>query len=114
MKHSDPHNQKIDLKIKQTLDNEELDKDTRQQLANARYQVLQEFLTPRRSRFTGPVAAFASVCIIAIAIIVSLNSNNQPSELDDIEVFDIITRSDSLEMYENLEFYLWMDEEVKT
>lgn len=118
MNYSDPNEKKatrkFNKKIRQTLDNEPLDKDTLQQLANARYQALQQPQHSWFSRYAGPVAAFASVCVLAIAITFSLSPDEGSSKLNDPEAFEIITSNDAIEMYENMEFYLWMEEDAKT
>lgn len=112
MKDSGPDNQEMINKLKQVLDKQELDKDIQQRLSNARYQALQQPQPSFSSRYATPMVAFASICALAIAITLSLTPVEKPTGIDNIETFEIFTSNDSLEMYENLEFYLWLDEEM--
>lgn len=112
MKHSDP----FINKIKQTLDNQQLDSDTRQKLEQARHRVLDQ-QTSRRplfSSFVKPAVAFAGLGALAIAITLTIAPQQETTNMDIIESMDIITSRDDLEMYENLEFYLWLDEQIKS
>jgi len=65
------------------------------------------------SRYAGPAIAFASICAVAIAITLSITPTDNSVETNNVVAFEIITSNDSLEMYENLEFYLWLDEASK-
>lgn len=109
MNHSDPFVQKI----KQTLDNEALDRELQHRLKSARHVALEQVKTSFISRYTTAAIAFTSLCVIALAITLSLSPSTLPDQINNIEVFEIITGNDSLEMYENLEFYLWLEEEFK-
>lgn len=64
------------------------------------------------SRFATPVFAFASICALAVAISLSLPPADDINGMVNIDSFEIITSNDSLEMFENLEFYLWLDDEM--
>lgn len=109
MKHSDP----LVQKIKQTLDNEPFDKALQHRLKKARYVALEQTQTSLMSRYAAPAIAFASLCAIALIITLTLSPSTVPDDINNIEAFEIITSKDSLEMYENLEFYLWLDDEFK-
>ena len=54
-----------------------------------------------------PAAAFASVCMAAI-IYLSLPAPNQPQiEVDD---FEMLSSTENIELYEDLEFYQWLED----
>ena len=61
-----------------------------------------------------PALAVASLCVLVIAITLSMSPEEESGNLDFFESMDIITSRDDLEMYENLEFYLWLDEQLRT
>ena len=119
MKHSDPLESDQPVpdpliqKIKQTLDNDKPDEKLKQQLRYARQLALEQPQQATYSRFLAPVVAFASICAITLAITLSMSPSTNPDDINNIEAFEIITSNDSLEMYENLEFYLWLEDEFK-
>lgn len=118
MNSSDPHNpdtrnQKMIRKIKQALDDETLDKDLRQQLQETRHLVLEQPQISFFSRYAIPAMSFASICAIAIVLTLSLSPTSESDNFNNIEAFEIMTTNDALEMYENLEFYIWLEEEFK-
>lgn len=57
-----------------------------------------------------PVAAFASAAVLAVAVWLALPINNggehNMAALDDME---LLASRDDLEMYEELEFYAWLE-----
>ncbi len=104
-------------KIKQQLDEQKLPEEIQRDLAKARRQALNIDVNQRRpllSRYVFPTVAFASVCAIAIAITLVINPIDETNGFEDIETFEIITSRDDIEMYENLEFYLWLEDEMKS
>lgn len=107
MKHSD----NLAQKIKQTLDAEVLDEELQNQLKHARRQALDQPQQKAASRYLTPALAFASVCVIAVTISLTITQSDKPEAVDNIDSFDIMTSTDSLEMYENLEFYMWLEQE---
>lgn len=114
MKSSDPlESDPLVIKIKQTLNNEKQDTDIQQRLKNVRQQALVQSQPTLHSRFFAPAVAFASICMITLVITLSITPTTNPGDIDSIEEFEIITSNDSLEMYENLEFYLWLNNEFK-
>lgn len=102
--------------IKQTLDHTPLDSDTRQQLTRARMRALEPpaARSALSTSFLKPALAFASLAIITLAVSLFMQPQPQTAGADIIQSLDIITSRDELEMYENLEFYLWLDEELKS
>jgi hypothetical protein len=108
MKHSDP----MLNNIKQTLDQQTLDTDTRRKLAQARQQALQPVRPWWRINYLVPAMVMAS--LIAITLVLNLNPGQRNISItpSSIETFEILSsRDDELELYENLDFYIWLDEE---
>jgi hypothetical protein len=105
--------------IKQQLDNMTVDDKTLQGLKLARYRALDSEQT--RSNWKNnwlnwkPAAAMASVVVISITVWLSSNPSNQlqpvVESLTEIENIEMLSSTDELEMYQNLEFYLWLDEQ---
>ncbi|MFT5116380.1 MAG: hypothetical protein ACI8P9_005751 [Parasphingorhabdus sp.] len=105
--------------IKQQLDNITVDDKTLQGLKLARYRALDSEQT--RSNWKNnwlnwkPAAAMASVVVISITVWLSSNPSNQlqpvVESLTEIENIEMLSSTDELEMYQNLEFYLWLDEQ---
>jgi hypothetical protein len=60
-----------------------------------------------------PAGAFASVVATAVALtlMVSEPGNGVAREIDDLE---LLTAGEELELYENLEFYLWLPDREQT
>lgn len=103
--------------IKQTLDQQPLDQNIQQQLNQARQEALNPSpLSPVTlfSRYAKPVVAFASLAVIAIALVLNIQPATPELDTDNIEAFEMLSNSDALELYENQEFYLWLDEEMKS
>jgi anti-sigma-K factor RskA len=107
MKHSDP----LIQKIKQTLDQQALDADTTRQLAQARDKALQQ--SPAFWRVSYAVPAMVIASLMAIVVMINQQLPDQPPSFaaDSIETFEILSSRDDLEMIENLEFYVWLDEQ---
>ncbi|MEX2131730.1 MAG: hypothetical protein WD772_09595 [Pseudohongiellaceae bacterium] len=62
------------------------------------------------SRLVMPAGAFATACVLVIALSVSYLS---PDPLDSLEIGEelmLLASADELELYENLDFYLWLAE----
>jgi anti-sigma-K factor RskA len=107
MKHSDP----LVQKIKQTLDQQTLDADTSRQLAQAREKALQQPQPFWRMSYVVPAMVMASVVAIAILLTQQLPGQSTQFSPDSIEAIEILSSSDELEMFENLEFYAWLEEQ---
>lgn len=78
--------------------------------ANSIRRVRELALSGKTGRYTGlriPAFALASVCI-AVIIYVILPENSQPVlEVDD---FEMLSSTDTIELYEDLEFYQWLED----
>ncbi len=101
--------------IKSNLDAsvEDLDAETRHRLRQAREHAL---LQPRRSVwFSRPrIMGIAMACSALLAV--GLWLKTMPGSLPgmEIEAIEIIATEDSLDMYEELEFYRWLAEQDST
>jgi len=115
-------------RIRRRLDEDvaRLDSATLSRLEQARRQALAAAAQPRRpwwritwlaSRPAGdwlvPAGAFASVVATAIAftLMVAEPGNELAREVDNLELF---TAGEELELYENLEFYQWLEDREQT
>lgn len=96
--------------IKQQLDRqaEELDGQTLSRLRQARAGALAE--DGGRQWHWQPLAAFASVAVLAVAVWLALPLNNgderNMAALDDME---LLAARDDPEFYEEIEFYAWLE-----
>jgi hypothetical protein len=90
---------------------ENLDGRTRSRLTQARHAALAELESGKSQRIRWMLPAGAAAAgVLAVAMLSNRAPVTQieaPAVVEDIE---IITAEDSLEMYENLEFYAWLDE----
>ena len=108
MQPSDPFTESI----KKTLDQQSLDEDTRRKLAEARRQALDAVEVARPEHYRPAMLALASIAVLAIAVSLTFWPKNQAVTVDSIESFEIITSQESLELYEDLEFYVWLGEQL--
>jgi hypothetical protein len=99
-----------------------LDSATCSRLAQARHLALAAAAEPRSrwrraTRPAGdwlvPAGAFASVLATAIALTLMVTEPGDGSapEMDDVE---LLTAGEELELYENLEFYQWLQDREQT
>ncbi len=107
MKHSDP----LVKHIKQTLDQQTVDKNTSRQLAVARDRALHQSQPFWRISYAIPAIAMASLIAIVVIINQQLPGQTADFSADSIETFEIISSNDEFEMLENLEFYMWLDQQ---
>ena len=97
-------------RVKQTLDRQSVDEPTRDALRAARTAALDGVHRPALPRW-GRAAAFATLLLAVAAVIVFDNLQNSGfprAEADDLAV---IASDDDFELYEELEFYVWFDED---
>ncbi len=97
-------------RIRQTLDKQQVDDATRLALQVARNTALDG--TNRRPLPGWARATAFATLLLAVAAVVTLDSLQDDgfprAEVDDLVVID---SEDEFELYEELEFYLWLDEE---
>ncbi len=108
MKRSDP----LVQKIKHTLDQQTLDADTTRQLAQARAKALQQNQSFWRMSYAIPAMVMASLVAIVVIINQQLPIESPTYSPDSIDSFELLSSTDELEMIENLEFYVWLDEQA--
>jgi anti-sigma factor RsiW len=97
--------------IRQTLDDAPLDAATTRRLNAMRRKALEQAAKPAWFRHALPAAAFASISALAIAIVLMQSPPQTELAVDSIDAFEIISSNDELEMYQHLEFYLWLAEQ---
>ena len=105
--------------IQHALDNgiEELDADVSRRLRLARYQALEAY--QEKHNYWKPASGFALATMLLVAIGVWQFGGNQRSieqfnERDTViaqsnEDLELIASSDSMQFYQDLEFYQWLD-----
>lgn len=96
--------------IKQTFDRQELDPGTRKALKSARMTALQQAPGAAIPRWI-PATAFSCLLLVMVGYLVIRSDN--PVELPQMttEELAVIASEDELELFEELEFYLWFEEE---
>jgi hypothetical protein len=88
----------------------ELDAATRSRLNRARQAALTEAGRWRRSTALLWPAALAMASALAVAVVLVRQPETAAGALPvAVEDFDVIAAQDSLELYEDLEFYAWLD-----
>lgn len=118
---------KLVERIREQLDADvdDLDGATLSRLAEARRQAVAAAGKPRRrwwmprpggqgaADWLVPAGAFASVVatVVALTIMVAEPGNGLAKEVDDLEM---LTAGEEIELYENLEFYLWLQDREST
>lgn len=97
--------------IRQVLDNstEELDVDISRRLRLARYRALENY--EEKHSYWKPAGGFALASMLLVAIGVWQFSGNEKGNgmAHAMEDLELIASSDSLQLYEDLEFYQWLD-----
>ena len=109
---SDPKQQQQAFldRVKSALDEHEaqLDANTMRELRLARHKALESLHQPRR--LWQPVGLAALAATVAI-VVVSLHvmQATPPSSTTAIEDMALLSASDEFELYENLDFYQWLE-----
>jgi len=99
--------------IRQTLEQTPVDHATTQRLNRMRHAAFVEPASQRRwLRYALPATVFAGLsAVVASFLLIQPEHQAQQLALDNIDAFEIISSTDELEMYQNLEFYWWLDEQ---
>ncbi len=102
--------QQLQKEFKQAFDRQTLDPDTSKALKTARMAALEQETRGAIPRWV-PATAFSCLLVVLIGILVSRSDN--PAELPQMTADElaVIASEDELELFEELEFYLWYDEE---
>lgn len=103
--------------IREALDDsvERMDADTRHAIITRRKRALAKQHSNKSliTRWSKPAFAIAATVVIAL-VIVNMQFLNT-LEQENIEALELIVAQDTLEMYEELDFYAWLaDEDVTT
>ena len=90
---------------------EDLEPEVTQRLADARRHALQASDTPeyRTSRNTWPAWGLAASVAVAAVLGVFYSGTDEPHR--DGDPFDVVMTGEPLELYADLEFYLWLEEQ---
>jgi hypothetical protein len=101
-------------KLQSTLDRsvDELDDDTLRALRKARHKAVAA--SERRPAWLMPVGGLAMAATVAAFSVSLWMADSQPGvdvQLPPLEDLALLGDAESLEFYEDLEFYLWLDDE---
>lgn len=115
MQNSNENDQQFVKQVCENLDAslERIDAETRHKLITAR----EKALAQRQPIFTfnWSNAAFATAFTVALAILIVTTqlpfTTNNVLEEEGIEAMELMAAQDTLELYEELEFYTWLAEE---
>ncbi|MBT8434992.1 MAG: hypothetical protein KJN95_10025 [Gammaproteobacteria bacterium] len=97
-------------RIKKTLEQQALGDDTRIALHKARLSALEH---GRRRPFSGwlPATALAGIALLAVGTLLYRGVTEVTFPGVDTEELAIITSEDDFELFEELEFYVWFDQD---
>lgn len=108
MKHNEDE---LNRNIRQVLDEstDALDAHTLSKIRQIRAQAVEKAADKSFNWFGVISGALATACVMILAVIILMQSPTpmQPVPVDDLE---LISSSDNLELYEDLEFYEWLEE----
>jgi hypothetical protein len=107
-------NEPFEQKIKASLDSnlQQLDFDTRQQLAFRRQQALAKGTNKwLQTNYWLPAGSLALCSLFAAIMIVNSSTNDsQPVNHDQLAVFELLDNAEELELMTDPDFYAWIDE----
>ncbi len=100
-------------KVTRALDEEleAMDAATLQRLNQAREAALRQLRRRSRLRWQVPVAALATVLLV-VAVALNIHTGDelvQTVDLASAPPLELLTSGDDLELFEDLDFYLWLD-----
>ena len=112
MNDSDP----VTRHIRHQLDRQAVDAETRRRLRQARSQALSALDRPQHGWFASPAAraglALAGIAGLALLLMLGISRQNQEPLPDaGLDAFEIATSEAPLEFYQELEFYLWLEQQ---
>ncbi len=104
----------FEQKVKASLDSnlQQLDVDTRQQLASRRLQALAKPSNKwLQASYWLPAGSLALCSLFAAIMIINPSPNNsQPANQDQIAVFELLDNAEELDVMTDPDFYAWIDE----
>ena len=119
---TDNHNvndEKLVSQVSDALDDSvnRIDAETSQRIVAARKQALilnESKWAPRKFSVPKLFTAAATALSIFIAVMIVNSQLNQPTLSEENEVIELVATQDTIELYEELEFYTWLVEEDVT
>ena len=104
--------------IREELDHscDSLDGHTQSRLNSIRHAALEHSRKQSGNPFLAPFGGLVTACVLVLLVTVyypqqsSVNTPDVPGAGSPIEDIDILTSNESLEFFENLEFYQWLEE----
>lgn len=113
MSEADPRDSELVRRARRELDRgvEELDEGTRLRLRAARLRALDAL--EGRSPFGARAALAAGVCVLAVALVSAWWLRRLPHGTafgDGLEDVELLAAADDLELYDDLDFYRWLDD----
>lgn len=111
---NEPNEDKLTENIRQRLDNsaESLDANTLSRIRQIRTQAVAKTEARHSSWSVVITGALATTCVIVFAVMILLKSPVPTTQTVPLDDLDLISSSESLELYEDLEFYQWLEEDV--
>lgn len=106
------HNEdELNTNIRQSLDEsvDALDANTLSKIRQIRAQAVDKAKT-RHENWSGVISgALATTCVMVFAVMILLKSPT-PMQTVPVDDLELISSSENLELFEDLEFYEWLDE----
>lgn len=104
--------------IREELDRscESLDGHTQSRLNSIRHAAIEQGQKSPGRALLAPFGGFVTACVLVLLVTVyypgqtELSSPETPGTVSPIEDLDILTSNESLDFFENLEFYQWLEE----
>ena len=107
-------NEKLVSQLSDALDDSvnRIDAETSQRIVAARKQALSNI--PRKFSMPKLFTAAATALSIFVAVIILNSQLNQPTLNEENEAIELVATQETIELYEELEFYTWLVEEDVT
>jgi hypothetical protein len=109
-KHSEDE---LNENIRQSLDEsvDALDANTLSKIRQVRAQAVNRAEGHHINKWSGfLIGSLATACVMVLAVVLLLNSPN-PMQSVPVDDIDLISSSDNLDLFEDLEFYEWLEED---
>lgn len=102
----------LNARVKQGLDDSvrDLDANTLSKVRQIRFQAIEK-ANVKKTDWSGVMSgALATACVMVFTVAILLKTPAiEPVSVDD---FELISSSDNLELFEDLEFYEWLEDDV--
>jgi len=106
---NDPFEQKVKASLDSNL--QQLDFDTRQQLASRRQQALTKpTIKWLQASYWMPAGSLALCSLFAAIMLFNPNNSDKTSNQDQIAVFELLDNAEELDVITDPDFYAWIDE----